>query len=337
MSTLAPTEPTERPESESWLTRTWQRRIDRGGGAIRTALTAIGFTACTVVAVSTIYGWITDDPIDIAGPSRATVNHTDYIKAYAENCIRRMMTITQDQRDSLADCWTANELQNLPTTAPVLVDYARANKITQTNSYPGAEQWQVVVEVSERPFASAGPRTTYHQLSVLFSKYGLRATALPSSLNGGGNGATLPLAYPTGLPVGKPDGKGGIAPTGNPVSDTVSGFLSSYLTQAGGLERYVAAGSGLRPLADCTSLQLTGLSANHTTPDQSTPADGTTVHVLATVAEMTSQYAPRNEQYPLALTVSSGRWTVTGIDPAPQLVGTGELAPVVPTSGGTQR
>lgn len=99
----------------------------------------------------------------------------------------------------------------------------------------------------------------------------------------------------------------------------------------------MAAGSGLRPLADCTSLQLTGLSANHTTPDQSTPADGTTVHVLATVAEMTSQYAPRNEQYPLALTVSSGRWTVTGIDPAPQLVGTGELAPVVPTSGGTQR
>lgn len=323
--------------SESWLTRTWQHRIDRGGGAMRTALRAVAFTACTIVALNTIWGWITDEPIDIAGPSRATVNHTDYIKAYAENCIRRMMTATQDQRDSLTDCWTANDLRNLPTTAPVIVDFAQSNKIAQANSYPGAEQWQVVVEVSERPYASAGPRTTYHQLSVLFSKYGLRATALPLSLNGGGSGATLPLAYPSGLPVGKPDGKGGISPTGNPVSDTVSGFLTSYLTAAGGLERYVSTGSGLRPLADCTSLQLAALVANHTTPDQSTPADSTTVHVLATVSEMTSQYTPRNEQYPLTLTVTSGRWTVTGIDPAPQLVGTGELAPVVPTAGGTQR
>lgn len=323
--------------SESWLTRTWQHRLDRGGGAIRRALKAVGFTACTVVAISTIWGWITDDPIDIAGPARATVNHTDYIKAYAEKCISRLLTTTQDQRNSLTDCWTANDLQTLPTTVPVIVDYARTNKIAQTNTYTEAEQWQVVVEVSERPYASATPHTTYHQLSVLFSKYGLRATLLPSSLNGGGSGATLPLGYPSGLPVGKADGRGGISPTGNPVSDTVSGFLTSYLTAAGGLERYVSTGSGLRPLADCTSVQLTNLVANHTTPDQSTPADGTTVHVLATVTEMTAQYAPRPEQYPLGLTVTSGRWTVTAIDPAPQLVGTGDLAPVVPTAGGTQR
>jgi len=186
--------------------------------------------------------------------------------------------------------------------------------------------------VSERPYATASPRTTYHQLSVLFSKYGLRATALPGSVNGGGSGATLPLAYPVSLPIGKPDGNGGIAPTSNPLSDTISGFLTSYLTNAGGLERFVSNTSGLHSLADCASLQLTNLVASKSVPDQTTPAEGTTVHVLATVNEMTAQYAPRPEQYPLALTVASGRWTVTGIDAGPALVGTADLAPVAPTA-----
>jgi hypothetical protein len=85
-------------------------------------------------------------------------------------------------------------------------------------------------------------------------------------------------------------------------------------------------------LADCASVQLTNLVASHSVPDQTTPADGTTVHVLATVNETTAQYAPRPEQYPLALTVSSGRWTVTGIDAGPALVGTADLAPVTPTA-----
>jgi Conjugative transposon protein TcpC len=323
--------------SDTWLTRTWQHRLTRSGGALRAAAKAIGFTACTIVALNIVWGWITDEPIDVAGPARATVNHTDYIKAYAENCISRLLTTTSDQRASLADCWTANDLQSLPTTVPVIVDYARANKVRLADSFPEAEQWQVVVEVSERPYASASPRTTYHQLSVLFSKYGLRATALPGSVNGGGGGATLPLAYPVSLPVGRPDGKGGIAPTSNPLSDTVSGFLTSYLTTAGGLERYVAAGSGLSPLADCASVQLTTLVATASIPDQTTPPDGTTVHVLATVNEMTAQYAPRPEQYPLALTVSSGRWTVTGIDAGPALVGGADLAPVAPAASAPLR
>jgi hypothetical protein len=318
--------------SDTWLTRTWQHRLSRSGGALRLAAKAIGFTACTIVALNIIWGWITDEPIDIAGPARATVNHTDYIKSYAENCISRLLTTTSDQRASLADCWTASDLQNLPTNVPVIVDYARANKIALADAYPEAEQWQVVVEVSERPYATASPRTTYHQLSVLFSKYGLRATVLPGSVNGGGGGATLPLAYPVSLPIGKPDGKGGIAPTSNPLSDTVSGFLTSYLTNAGGLERYVSNTSGLRPLADCASVQLTNLVASKSVPDQTPPADGTTVLVLATINEMTSQYAPRPEQYPLAVTVASGRWTVTGIDTGPALVGTADLAPVAPTA-----
>ena len=150
--------------SDTWLTRTWQRRLTRSGGALHLAAKTVGFTACTIVAFNIIWGWITDEPIDVAGPARATVNHTDYIKSYAENCISRLLTTTSDQRASLSDCWTANDLQSLPTTVPVIVDYARANKIALADAYPEAEQWQVVVEVSERPYATASPRTTYRDV-----------------------------------------------------------------------------------------------------------------------------------------------------------------------------
>lgn len=312
-----------------WLTRTWQHRLSRGGTALRRSATIIGLTACTIVALHTIWAWITDTPIDIAGPARATVNRTDYVKAYAERCLTRLLTATQDQRGALADCWNTTDLQALPTTAPVVVDFARTTKIAPTALYSQAEQWQVVIEVSGRPYPTAAPHSSYHQLSVLFTKFGLRAVGLPASVNGGGSGATLPLAYPVALPVGRPDGKGGTAATGNPLSDSVSGFLSSYLTAAGGLERYVSASSGLRPLADCTAVHLLTLIAGQSTPDHTTPAEGTTVHVLATVSAL-AHYAPRPEQYPLALTVTSGRWTVTGIDPGPAVQGAAEPSPLSP-------
>lgn len=299
---------------------------------MRAAGKLIGFTACSIVALNIVWGWIADKPIDVAGPAQATVNHTDYIKSYAEKCIRRLLTVTHDHRDSLTDCWTTGDLsalpESLPVTAPVLVDSARANKSLLVAKYPGAEHWQVIVEVSERPYLSAPAHTTHHQLSILFTKYGLRATALPASISTGSTGATLPLAYGTSLPGTKLDATGAPAATGNIVSDTVIGFLTSYLTPTGGLDRYVAANSGIQAVADCSMIRVTSLLASRTTPDQEVPEEGTKVNVLATVSETTRQYGPRTEQYPLTLTVTSGTWAVTTIDPAPLLVGTADPAPV---------
>ncbi len=325
-------------DHNTWMTRTWQRRLDRGGGIVRTTATIIGFAACSVVALNVIWGWFTSTPIDVAGPAQATVNHTDYIKSYAEKCIRRLLTVTQDQRNSLLDCWTQSDLAalpaSLPATAPVLVDSARTTKIWRVARYPEAEQWQVIVEVSERPYLSAPAHTSYKQLSILFSKYGRRVIGLPASVSVPGSGATLPMAYGVSLPVSTLDATGAAVATKSLVSDTVIGFLTSYLTPAGGLDRYAAASSGIQPVADCTAIHVTALLANTATPDQTVPDDGTTVKVLATVSETTTAYGPRSEQYPLTLTVSSSTWAVTAIDPSPVLVGTADLAPVAPATPG---
>ena len=71
--------------------------------------------------------------------------------------------------------------------------------------------------------------------------------------------------------------------------------------------------------------------ANHSAPEHQAPADGTTLHVLATVNAVTNQFAPLQLDYPIVLTVTSGRWAVSGLDYAPLLADGAELTPVVPT------
>ncbi len=88
----------------SLLTNTWRRRIDTSGSTLRKVLQTIAFTACTIVALSTMWGWITDEPLDIDGPARAAVNRTDYIGGYAVNCVRLLLTVTEAQRSALNTC-----------------------------------------------------------------------------------------------------------------------------------------------------------------------------------------------------------------------------------------
>lgn len=318
----------------SMLTNTWRRRLATGGSTLRKGLAAIAFAACAVVALNTIWGWITDEPLDVDGPARAAVNRTDYVGGYATNCVRLLLTVTEAQRSALNPCWAPEELRSLPTNPPVVVDSAVIAKIVRTATYSDVEQWQVVVRVNERAYDSATPVSTLRQINVLFSKYGLRASGLLATVNEGGAGATLPLGYAATLPVGASDDKGRNRPTGNPVSDTVTGFLNSYLTPVGGLERYVAADSGITAVNTCQRALMTTLAATRVVdPGQQAPPDGATVQVLATVSELTNRYAPQTEQYPLTLTLRSGSWSVTRIDPGPLLNGTAQLIPVAASPG----
>ncbi len=315
------------------LTNTWRRRINTSGSAVRNTLTVIAFAACTIVAINTIWGWLTDEPVDIASPARAVVNRTDYVGGYASTCVRLLLTVTEAQRSALNSCWSPDELRALPTTPPVVVDSTVIAKIALTATYSDVEQWQVVVRVNQRPYNSATPETTLRQVNVVFSKYGLRASGLLATINEGGSGATLPLNYSASLPVGAADDKGRNRPTGNPLSDTVTGYLNSYLTPVGGLERYVSADSGITAVNTSQRVLMTALVATRMVDAGQQPADGTTVQVLATVNELTNRYAPQTEQYPLTLTLRSGSWSVTRIDPGPLLNGDAQLTPVAPSPG----
>lgn len=302
------------------LTNTWRRRLDHSNTLLRRGLLAVGLASCSVVAIATIWGWITDDPIDVAGPARSAVNRTALVGSYAQDCVTRWLTATVARQQSLHDCWSLRDPIRLPTTPAVVVSSPAVSAVTLVSDSGPTQQWSVVIAVAERPFEAATPHTAYYRLPVLYTSYGVRASALPARVNGPGTGADAPLGYPTA-----------VADT-SPAFATVSGFLTSFLTPAGGLERYVTTDSGLLPAADYRSVQVTKLVANHSIPDHAAPADGATVHVLATVNAVTTQFAPLQLDYPIALTVTSGRWSVSGMDYAPLLAADAELTPVIPTA-----
>jgi hypothetical protein len=302
------------------LTNTWRNRLDHTGTLFRRAGLVVGVGSCSVVALATIWGWMFNDPIDIGGPARSAVNRTALVGSYAQDCVTRWLTATHSHQQSLHDCWSLHDPIKLPTTAAVVVSSPAVSAVTLVSDTGAAQQWSVVVSVAERPFEAATPHTAYYRLPVVFSNYGVRASALPARVNGPGSGADAPLGYPTA-----------VAGT-SPVFVTVTGFITSFLTGAGGLERYVTTDSGLLPAADYRSAQVTKLVASHTAPDHDVPADGTTLHLLATVNVVTNQFAPLQLDYPIALTVTSGRWTVSALDYAPLLAGNAELTPVIPTA-----
>lgn len=319
-------------------TKTWERRINTTGGWLGKAALAVALISCSIVAIATIWGWIFDDPIDVAGPARKQVSRTEYIGNWAKHCVEKALTATkpatatgsatQDTRNPMQDCWTSDDGQPLPTNPGAVIASPGVAAVTLEDDLGYAQQWSVVISVLERPYTSAPATEKCYRLPVLYSSYGLRATMRPGKADCGGAGADVPLGYPTTL-----------ANT-SPVFVTLTGFFESYLTNAGGLDRYITTDAGLAATPDYRSKRDGGpepriikLRSTRTVPDadKPTPADGTTVRVLATVDSVTRQYSPRREDYALTLKVVSGRWMVAGIDYAPQLASNPELTPVIPT------
>ena len=302
-------------------TQTWTNRLTTSGGLARKAAMIVALASCTVVALSTIWGWAFGKPVDVSTPARSVVNRAMLVGTFASDCVVRLLTASQGQQRSLANCWPANDQTRLPTTPAAIVDTPGVSAVTLQDDRGDSQQWSVVVSVSERPYASATPRLACYRLPVLYSRYGLRATLRPALVNCPGPGADVALGYPVT-----------VAPT-SVLFSTVSGFLTSYLTAQGSLERYVTPKSGLVPAATYRSVSLAKLLSTRAVPDQDIPTDGATVHAVATVDVVTSQFAPLRLDYPITLTVTSGRWSVAGLDLAPQIAPDAELTPVLPGTG----
>ena len=302
-------------------TQTWTNRLTTSGGLARKAAMIVALASCTVVALSTIWGGAFGKPVDVSTPARSVGNRAMLVGTFASDCVVRLLTASQGQQRSLANCWPANDQTRLPTTPAAIVDTPGVSAVTLQDDRGDSQQWSVVVSVSERPYASATPRLACYRLPVLYSRYGLRATLRPALVNCPGPGADVALGYPVT-----------VAPT-SVLFSTVSGFLTSYLTAQGSLERYVTPKSGLVPAATYRSVSLAKLLSTRAVPDQDIPTDGATVHAVATVDVVTSQFAPLRLDYPITLTVTSGRWSVAGLDLAPQIAPEAELTPVLPGTG----
>src|ERR1700747_44426 len=127
------------------LTNTWRKRLDGTHRAVRRVALIVGLASCSVVAIATIWGWIFNDPIDVAGPARSAVNRTALIGSYAQDCVTRWLTATASHQQSLHDCWSLRDQMRLPTPPAVLVSSPAVSAVTFVADTGAAQQWSVVV------------------------------------------------------------------------------------------------------------------------------------------------------------------------------------------------
>jgi hypothetical protein len=307
----------------SGLNKAWERRL----GNTRTSAGQFGRWAvlglAALAGLHVVWNFLFGSPPDVVTPARNIVNQSAVVSSFAQDYVSVWLTATSTDPGSLTEFVTVknNELK-LPSTpavvigAPTVVSVIYAGPAGKDAS---AAVYSVMVGVTQRPYESAAPTRALYEVPVLWSKYGVRAVSLPARVGDRGWGADVAVAYPDA--VGEKD----------PVFAMVSGFISAYLTKAGGLDRYVTADSRLVSLGDAyQSATLTGLSA--TSAPSGSPSDGETVRVLARVIAITSQYAPTELVYPLSLTGVGGKWTVAAIDRAPVISTDNSPVPVVATS-----
>lgn len=289
------------------LSRTWQGRIDGMGARARLFGTPVVVALAAIAGLNVLWGWMFGAPPDIAGPARTVVNKAAVVGSYAQNCVTVWLTATISSADSVARCAPvrASDLP-LPSTPAWVIDGQAVIAVT-FEGYGGeaadAEVYSVVVGVTQRPYESAAPETVAYRMPVLWSKFGPR-------------GADLPLPYPSSLSAT------------DPAFVAASGFLTAYLTTAGGVDRYVSADSMLTGLGGAyESVTVTSVLAASAPP--AVPADDQTVRVRVRVDAVTAQYAPVQMVYPLTLRGLDGRWLVAGIDAVPLVSLRDELVPVV--------
>lgn len=314
------------------LNRTWNSRLSTSRS---TAATVGRYTMVVLAAIgglSVVWQFLFGHPTDVVTPARSVVNKSAVVSAFAQDYVTTWLTATSTNSAALTQFVSVNTNDlKLPSTPAVVISAPTVVAVT----FEGAaardaegQMFSVVVGVNERPYESASPTRALYRVPVVWSKFGPRAASLPARVEGPGPGADLPMAYPATLAAS------------DPAFAVVSGFITAYLTDEGGVDRYATSDSMLVGLGGVYQ-QLTDAKGNRiplvtdvtaTAAPPAIPADGQTVQVLAQVTAVTSQYAQVHLVYPLTLRGVGGHWSVAAIDRVPVMSQGDDLVPVVSTT-----
>lgn len=303
------------------MSRTWRRRLARGGGYARRAGTAALVLAAIFGCAAAVKVFVLPqhpDTADVAAVAGRVDNQRAAAGDFAADFVAAVLTTPAKQRSSLQRFVTVNAdstaPQDMSSTPPAVISTPQVWSVVAAGAVADATLYSVTITVQERPYASAAPSRAFYRVPVSMWNYQPRALDLPARISDPGPGADVQLTY--GHPL-DPNSE---------IYAVVSGFISSYLTASAPLDRYVVAGSWLTPIGGYHSAVVTTAETDREVPDH--PAPGTLLRVRATVTAQTSQFATVNLCYPLALENSGGTWMVADIDLIPQTNGAAQPAPV---------
>ena len=306
------------------LSRTWQARLRRA----RVTGRGVGVLAVGIgVAAGGAAGWrvfLAPQRPDVAGITAQVGNAREQVGAFAADFVVAWLTATTTCGQSLSgmdpSCRDADRAvlagyvsvpggaASLPRTPAAVVTLRAPVAVSAAGAVGDAALYTAIVAVTERPYASAPPVRAFYQVPVSVWHFAPRALAMPARINGPGPGADIRLGYRQPL---APD---------SAVLAVVEGFLRCYLTSSTGLDRYVVAGTPLAAVGGYAGTAITSALAAEPVPQD--PPPGAEVHVLATVAAQTSQFATVTMTYPLRVANHGGTWMIAGLDLVPAVTDT---------------
>lgn len=305
------------------MSRTWQRRIGTAKSRARTIWMAgltVAVLACLPAVFDVYFADHHPDELDVAKIASQVDNRAMAAGGLAREFVQAFLTTPLEQRSTLRHFLTFNDPAAAPPAGgtqsagatkspqsppPAVVDHAVVWSVIPAGSVGDAALYGTVIMVVQRPYTSADAVTAFYRVPVSIYSAQPRAMAWPAAASDPGPGADIKLSYDHPVPAG------------GAMSSVISGFITQLLTSNSGLDRYVLADSGLRPIGGYPSATVTSATASSEVPDNAAP--GTQIHVRAIVSAQTTQFATVPLTYFLTLENSGGTWMVAAIDLIPQV------------------
>ncbi|MEN4466807.1 conjugal transfer protein [Mycolicibacterium conceptionense] len=300
------------------LTNTWRHRLSTAGRGGAKFIVAILVASAALNGLSIVWRWVFPaESTPVAQTARTVGNQTALVESYAIDCVTVLLTASSSRAAEVARCFPDATDMALPTTPPLIVSAQSATATLVGQSAGDVATYGVVVAVTEQPYTNAPPTRGYYQLPV--SVYGgsaPRAMAKPARRDPPPPGVEVSLDYPVTI-------------TNNAaLASVISGFITCYLTDAAGIERFVTVDSGLGQLRAYSSATVSAIRAQNQPPE--VPAEGAQLRVWVAVSARAADYSTTPLEYPLTLRATGGAWSVAGVDPVPAI---DPDAPPVPVGG----
>jgi hypothetical protein len=303
------------------LTNTWRRRLTATGHGSAKVIVAILVASAALNGLSIAWRWVLPPDLpSIAVTARTVGNQTALVESYAIDCVTVLLTASSSRAAEVARCFPNSTDMALPTTSPLIVSAQAASATFVGETAPDVATYGVIVAVTEQSYTNAPPVRSYYQLPVsVYAGSAPRAMAKPARRDPPPPGVDVALDYPVTIT------------NDAALAAVIGGFVTCYLTDANGLERFVTVDSGLGPLRAYSTATVTSIRAQRQVPDA--PAERAKLRVWATVSARSSDYTTTPLEYPLTLRATGGAWSVAGIDPVPAI---DPDAPPVPVATGTR-
>jgi hypothetical protein len=289
------------------LTNTWRRRLTTAGHGGAKIVVTILVASAALNGVSIVWQWVfPPDLPSVAVTARSVGNQTALVESYAIDCVTVLLTASSSRAGEVARCFPDTTDMALPSTAPLIVSAQAASATLLGQTAPDVTTYGVIVSVTEQPYANAPPVRAYYQLPVsVYGGVATRAMGKPARRDPPPPGVDVALDYPVTIT------------NDAALAGVVTGFLTCYLTDATGIERFVTVDSGLGPLRAYSGVTVSSIRAQQT-PSQA-PTEGAQLRVWVSLTARAADYSTVPLEYPLTLRAVGGAWSVAGIDPVPAL------------------